>query len=263
MKSNTFLPKATALLAATALFATLCRAQENPPAVEGRPAITNVPGQQFPRIHADLSTTFRFDAPDAQKVEVDIGGKTYPMAKDDKGAWTATTGPLVPGFHYYSMVIGGAKVCDPASETFYGMGREASGIEVPSAGEDFYEPKNVPHGEIRERPYFSKTTQAWRRIFVYTPPGYDAAGDARFPVLYLQHGGGEDERGWPVQGRVNHVMDNLIAEKKAKPMLIVMERGYAKKPGEPEVPLRPPSGGGAMPPDFSRMFAALDEVVRK
>ena len=257
---NTHIRKTPALLCTSLLLAILCHAQENPPAPEGRPASTNVPGQQFPRIKDDLSATFRFNAPDAQKVEVDIGGKTYPMTKDEKGAWMVTTPPLVPGFHYYSIVIGGAKVCDPASETFYGMGREASGIEVPSAGEDFYEPKDVPHGEVRERPYFSKTTQAWRRIFVYTPPGYDADRETRYPVLYLQHGGGEDERGWPVQGRVGHIMDNLIAEKKAVPMLVVMERGYAQKPGEPEMPLRPPSGGGAMPPDFGRMFAALDEV---
>jgi enterochelin esterase-like enzyme len=118
---------------------------------------------------------------------------------------------------------------------------------------------------VRERPYFSKTTQAWRRIFIYTPPGYDTSHGARYPVLYLQHGGGEDERGWPMQGRVSLILDNLIAEGKAKPMLVVMEQGYARKPDEPEVPLRPPVGtpAAAIPPDFSRMFATLDEVFSK
>ncbi|MDP2898546.1 MAG: alpha/beta hydrolase-fold protein [bacterium] len=234
-------------------------AQESKPADDAQPASSNIPGQQYPRIHSDLRATFRIKAPGAQKVELDLG-RRYPMVSDSNGFWTVTTAPLVPGFHYYSVVIDGATVCDPASETFYGMGRQASGIEVPSKGEDFYQVKDVAHGEIRERPYFSKTTGAWRRIFVYTPPDYDSNRDARYPVLYLQHGGGEDERGWVVQGRVNHIMDNLIAEKKAKPMIIVMEKGYARKPGEPEVPLRPPSGTSSTPRDFSRMFSALEEV---
>jgi enterochelin esterase-like enzyme len=132
---------------------------------------------------------------------------------------------------------------------------------VPEKGVDFYFPKDVPHGEIRERPYFSKTTGAWRRIFVYTPPDYDANRETRYPVLYLQHGGGEDERGWVIQGKVNHIMDNLIAEKKCKPMIIVMERGYARKAGEPETPPRPPAGQTNSPaPDFRRMFGTLQEV---
>lgn len=246
-----------------ALLASLwCPAQENPPADAGQPASSNVPGAQYPRIFSDLRATFQIKAPGAQKVELELG-RRYPMVSDSNGVWTVTTAPLVPGFHYYSVVIDGVAVCDPASETFYGMGRQASGIEVPSKGEDYYQVKDVPHGEIRERPYFSKTTGAWRRIFVYTPPDYDSNREARYPVLYLQHGGGEDERGWVVQGRVNHIMDNLIAEKKARPMIIVMEKGYARKPGEPEVPLRPPSGGGSMPPDFSRMFSALEEVFIK
>ena len=227
-----------------------------------KPAITNILGQEYPRVHPDLRATVRIKAPEALKLELDLM-KKYPMTKDAGGVWTATTDPLVPGFHYYSILIDGVAVCDPASETFYGMGRMASGIEIPAAGEDFYQVKDVPHGEVRERSYFSKTTGGWRRIFVYTPPGYDQETQARYPVLYLQHGGGEDERGWPNQGHMSQIMDNLIAEKKAKPMIVVMEKGYAKKAGEPEVPLRPPSGGGAMPPDFSRMFAALEEVFIK
>ncbi|MEK7951067.1 alpha/beta hydrolase-fold protein [Luteolibacter soli] len=220
-----------------------------PPA--GVPATTNVPGAEFPRVHPDNRVTLRIKAPDAKKVQFDLG-KRYTAERDADGVWTATTDPQVPGFHYYWLVIDGVQVNDPASETFYGVSKQSSGIEIPDADGNFYQPKDVPHGEIRERSYFSKTTGTWRRIFVYTPPGYDADSSVRYPVLYLQHGGGEDERGWGVQGRMNHIMDNLIAEKKAKPMIIVMERGYAQKPGASAA-----SGG---PRDFNRMIGALEEV---
>jgi enterochelin esterase-like enzyme len=156
------------------------------------------------------------------------------------------------------MFIDGVEVNDPASETFYGTGKETSGIEIPEKGVDFYLPKDVPHGEIRERWYHSKTTGQWRRVFVYTPPGYDTNREARYPVLYLQHGGGEDERGWPNQGRVGFIMDNLIAERKARPMLVVMEHGYASKPGEAP-PSKPPEKPA--PRDFSRAFATFEEVM--
>ena len=147
--------------------------------------------------------TFRIKAPDAQKVVFGFfDSQRYPAKKGEDGFWTATTEPQVPGFHYYRVFIDGAEVNDPASQTFYGTGKDASGIEIPEKGVDFYLPKDVPHGEVRERWYFSKTTQDWRRIFVYTPPGYDTDRDTRYPVLYLQHGGGEDETGWPNQGRV-------------------------------------------------------------
>ena len=226
-----------------------------------KPPVTNVRGAQYPRIAADLRVTFRVKAPGAQKVEFDLG-KRYAAEKGEDGVWTATSEPQAPGFHYYWLVIDGVQVNDPASESFYGVGKQSSGIEIPEQDVDYYLPKDVPHGEVRERWYKSKTTEAWRRIFVYVPPDYDTQREARYPVLYLQHGGGEDERGWPVQGRVSFIMDNLIAEGKAKPMLVVMEQGYARKPGEPEVPLRPPVAPGekAVPPDFSRMFSALDEV---
>ncbi len=224
---------------------------------------TNVRGAQYPRILPDLRVTFRIKANDATKVDFDLG-KRYPATREADGFWTATTEPLVPGFHYYWVVINGVYLNDPASETFYGVGKQTSGIEIPEAGVNFYQPKDVPHGEVRERVYFSKTTEAWRRIFIYTPPGYDADTTTRYPVLYLQHGGGEDERGWVIQGNVNHIMDNLIAEKKAKLMLIVMEQGYARKPGEPEVPLGPPAKNTkGTPPDFKRMFGTLEEVFIK
>lgn len=190
--------------------ACLCQAQTNND--EGVPATSNVPGAQFPKIHSDLSVTFRFHAPKAQSVGLQLE-RRYPMERDTNGDWTVTTRPEVPGFHYYWLVVDGEMVNDPASETFYGVGKQSSGIEIPEAGVDFYDVKNVPHGEVRERWYFSKTTGASRRIFVYTPPDYDQKPKVRYPVLYLQHGGGEDERGWVNQGRVSQIMDNLIAEK--------------------------------------------------
>jgi enterochelin esterase family protein len=237
-----------------ALAATSAAQEETPP--DGQPATTNVSGGKYPWIHADLSATFRIKAPDAKEVVLSLG-KPYPMTKADDGTWSVKTDPLVPGFHYYTFRIDGANVSDPASDSFYGMGRQASGIEVPTPGEDFYLPKDVPQGEVRERWYHSKTTGQWRRAFVYTPPGYDQDQATRYPVLYLQHGAGEDERGWHIQGHMAHILDNLIAEGKARPMLVVMERGYATKPGETPVPLRPPGGG---PPDFSKMFNTLEEV---
>ena len=206
------------------------------------PAPSNIRGQEYPRIHPDLRVTFRIKAPDAQKVEFGFfDSQRYPAKKGEDGFWTATTEPQVAGFHYYRVFIDGVQVNDPASETFYGTGKETSGIEIPEKGVDFYLPKDVPHGEVRERWYHSKTTQAWRRIFVYTPPGYDTDRETRYPVLYLQHGGGEDERGWPNQGRVGFILDNLLAERKARPMIVVMEQGYARRPGEPAPAPAPPA----------------------
>jgi enterochelin esterase family protein len=227
-----------------------------------KPSAANIAGQEYPRINSERRAQFQIKAPDAKDVSVNMG-KPLTVTKSDDGVWTITTSPLDIGFHFYRLLIDGASGADPASEVFRGGGGSglSSAVEVPT-GEDFYELKDVPHGEVRERWYFSKTTQAWRRIFVYTPPDYDQNTAARYPVLYLQHGGGEDERGWPVQGRVSQIMDNLIAAKKAQPMLIVMERGYALKPGEaPPVRMRPPQQGAGSPPrDFSRMFTTLDEV---
>jgi enterochelin esterase-like enzyme len=216
-----------------------------------------------------LRVTFRIKAPDAQKVVFGFfDSQRYPAKKGEDGFWIATTEPQVPGFHYYRVFIDGSEVNDPASETFYGTGKQTSGIEIPEKDVDFYLPKNVPHGEVRERWYHSSTTQQWRRIFVYTPPGYDTDRDTRYPVLYLQHGGGEDERGWPNQGRVSFILDNLLAERKARPMLVVMEQGYARRPGETAPfpgPPRPAAPGQSAPPrpDFSRMFSAFEDVMVK
>jgi enterochelin esterase-like enzyme len=219
---------------------------------------TNVGGSQFPQILPDLRVVFRIKAPEAQKVEFELG-KLYSAQKDAEGYWTATTDPQVPGFHYYFVVIDGVQLNDPSSEAFFGWGKEASGIEIPEKDVDFYLVKDVPHGDVRVRWYRSATTQAWRRVYVYTPPAYDEARDMRYPVLYLQHGAGEDERGWSNQGHVSFIMDNLIAEHKAVPMLVVMEKGYASKPGEAP----PPPLGSGRAPDFNRMFATFDEVVSK
>jgi len=189
-----------------------------------KPAVTNISQTNCPCILSDLSVVFNIKAPDAQKVQIDLG-KLYDMKKDTQGIWSVTTAPQVPGFHYYSLVIDGYKVMDPASETFYGMGRMASAIEIPEKGADFYEVKDVPHGAVSSKYYFSKVTNGWRRLFVYTPPGYDSNAKDKYPVVYIQHGGGEDERGWTVQGKTDIILDNLIAEGKAKPMIVVISNG--------------------------------------
>jgi enterochelin esterase-like enzyme len=189
--------------------------------VVGAPASTNVRGADYPQILADHRVIFKTKAPDAQKVQIDLG-KKYDMVKDANGFWNVTTDSIGEGFHYYSLIIDGVSIADPASETFYGMGREASGIEIPFTGGRYYALGNVAHGDIRIKNYFSNVTNSWRQMYIYTPPGYDENQGDKYPVLYILHGGGEDETGWARQGKANLILDNLIAEKKAKPMLIVM-----------------------------------------
>jgi enterochelin esterase-like enzyme len=192
--------------------------------VSGLPASTNVRGAKYPQLLPDYRAIFQFKAPDAQKVQLDLA-KKYDMVKDTGGVWKITTEPLSEGFHYYSLLIDGVALADPASETFYGMGRMASGIEVPHKGDEYYAEKNVPHGDLRIQRYYSTVFNAWRQCYIYTPPGYDVNSTDKYPVLYILHGGGEDERGWSAQGKTGFILDNLIAEKKAKPMLIVMPDG--------------------------------------
>ena len=196
-----------------------------------KPAPTNIRSNDYPYILPDLRVMFRVNAPNAGKVQIDLG-KLYDMQKDEKGFWSVTTDPQVPGFHYYSLVIDGVKVADPVSESFYGTGRMSSAIDIPEDGTDFYSIKNVPHGEIRSEIYFSKTTGSWRHLNIYTPPGYDKDVKKSYPVVYIQHGGGEDERGWAEQGKTNIILDNLIAEGKAVPMLVVIPNGNVTKPGQ-------------------------------
>ena len=198
--------------------------------VLGLPASTNIRSAKYPQILPDNRVAFKIKAPDAQKVQVDLGRK-YDLVKGTDGSWEVTTDSISEGFHYYTLLIDGVALADPASETFYGMGRMASGIEIPFEGGDYYAVKDVPHGEVSMKRYYSKVTQSWRRFFVYTPPGYDVSANEKYPVLYLLHGGGEDERGWASQGRTDLILDNLIAAGKAKPMLIVMLDGNVTAPG--------------------------------
>jgi enterochelin esterase-like enzyme len=190
----------------------------------GTPASTNVRGAKYPQIMPDGSAVFRVKAPDAQKIQIDLA-KKYDMVKNNDGIWEVTTDSLTEGFHYYSLIVDGLAVADPASETFYGMGRMASGIEVPFSGDGYYAVKDVPHGEIAIKRYFSTVFNTWRQFYIYKPAGYDVSTDQKYPVLYILHGGGEDERGWATQGKTDLILDNLIAAGKAKPMLIVMPDG--------------------------------------
>jgi enterochelin esterase-like enzyme len=227
------------------------------PGDEGKPASTNVGNSGYPRVHADGRVTFRLRAPDANKVQVftnyGLGsGGPWDMKKGEDGFWTLTSPPVVPGFHYYELIIDGVRVNDPGSDTFFGTGKPTSGIEIPEKGVDFYHAKDVPHGEVRSRWYTSRVTGQTRHIMVYTPPGYDADTQTRYPVLYLQHGGGEDETGWTRQGKMNFILDNLIAEKKAVPMIVVMERGYATR-----------AGAAAEPKGKGFNFGAFEDVVMK
>jgi enterochelin esterase-like enzyme len=198
--------------------------------VLGVPAATNVRSAKYPQILPDNRVVFRIKAPDAQKVQIDLG-KKYDMVKDKEGFWEVTTEVISEGIHYYSLLIDGVALADPASETFYGMGRMASGIEIPSLNGGYYALKDVPHGETRMKRYYSTVTNSWRRFYVYTPPGYDENLNEKYPVLYIMHGGGEDERGWGTQGKTDLILDNLIAEKKAKPMLVVMLDGNVSSGG--------------------------------
>ena len=190
----------------------------------GTPAPSNIRGGKYPQIMPDGSAVFRVTATGAQKVQLDLG-KKYDMVKNSEGTWEVTTDSLTEGFHYYSLLIDGFAVADPASEAFYGMGRMASGIEVPFSGDGYYAVKDVPHGEIAIKRYFSTVFNTWRQFYIYKPAGYDVNTDLKYPVLYILHGGGEDERGWATQGKTDLILDNLIAANKAKPMLIVMPDG--------------------------------------
>ncbi len=211
---------------------------------DAKPATTNVMSAQYPRVLSDRSVAFQFKAPDAQSVDVDITGKKIPMTRGNNGIWSVTTRPLVAGFHYYALDVNGVRMNDPGSHAFFGTGVDASGIEVPEEGEDYYLANDAPHGDVRIRIYHSKITSLWRRCFVYTPPDYDSNPSARYPVLYLQHGMGEDETGWTFQGHANLILDNLIADERAVPMIIVMDNGYASMPSGPFGP--PPAEGAGM-----------------
>ena len=194
-------------------------------------AETTVPGNEFPKLDKQRRGYFYLRAPEAKKVVLDICDKKYDMQSDGKGGWMAVTDPLVVGFHYYFMNIDGVNFIDPATETFFGCNREAGGIEVPEGPEgDYYRPqKGVPAGLVRSIYYWSESSKAWRHAMVYTPAEYEK-GKKKYPVLYLQHGMGEDETGWSKQGHMQHIMDNAIAKGEAVPMIVVMESGDIKAP---------------------------------
>ena len=205
------------------LFKPVDKSLFNKYSVLGTPASTNVRRSDYPQILPDSRVIFKTKAPEAKQLQIDLS-KKYDMVRDSEGYWTVTTDSITEGFHYYSLIIDGVAVADPASESFYGMGRMASGIEIPFKGDDYYSLKDVPHGDIRINKYYSEASRSWREMYVYTPPGYEESTD-EYPVLYLLHGGGEDQRGWANQGKTNLILDNLIANGKAKPMIIAMLDG--------------------------------------
>ena len=207
-------------------------AWSQPPA-ECRPNALNIPNAPYPCVFPDNRVTFRLAAPNAQKVRVRLG-QGFDMSKGADGLWYVTTTPQVVGFHYYTLAIDGAVVADPSTRTFFGSGYDNSAIEVPepAADADYYSLKDVTRGTVRQRWYRSTVTGLWRRAYIYTPPDYDTNARAKYPVLYLLHGWGENEEGWHAQGRVDVIMDNLIAAGQAKPMIIVMDNLNAVKPGE-------------------------------
>ena len=216
-----------------------CMAQTKPSAAvieDFKPSSVNQPGKEFPQVNSEGRVRAQISAPEAHKVQLDISAVKYDLVKDEKGVWTGESAPQDEGFHYYQLWVDGAAVPDPGSLYFFGAGRWGSGIEIPSKDQDFYALKNVPHGELREVLYFSASSNNVRHAFIYTPPGYDKDNSKRYPVLYLQHGMGENETGWGNQGHANLIMDNLIAEGKAVPFIIVMENSSVKfeRPREPK-----------------------------
>jgi enterochelin esterase-like enzyme len=232
---------ALAAMLAAAMIAPTALAQTAVPAVveDFRPSTLNQPGQSYPQVNSQGFVRFKITAPEAKSVKVSLGlggrGGTV-LAKAADGSWTGTSeGPLDPGFHYYHLTVDGGTFNDPGTLNFYGSTRWESGIEIPADDADFYALKAVPHGRVEQILFPSPSTQTQRRAFVYTPPGYDAGKPTRYPVLYLQHGWGEDETAWSNQGHANLIMDNLIASGRTRPFIIVMTYGMTNdiRPGSP------------------------------
>ena len=214
---------------AVLLVASVCSAQD---ANDFKPATTNVWGAEYPRVDSAGRVEVRLKAPEASKVRLNFwSGPKVDMTKQADGFWTVRTEPLAPGLHYYTLIVDGVEMSDLGSRAFFGGSKYASAVEVPEPGVDYYDIRDVPHGQVREVWYDSKVTGTWRHALVYLPPGYDAQPSTRYPVLYLQHGGGEDETGWIRQGRANFILDNLVAAGSCKPMIVVMAYGYARRAG--------------------------------
>jgi len=221
---------------------TMSWAQQQKAVEDFKSSSVNQSGKEYPMVNSEGRVRAQIKAPEAHKVQLDISAVKYDLTKDTSGVWTGESAPQDEGFHYYQLWVDGAAVPDPGSLYFYGASRWGSGIEIPAEDQDFYSLKNVPHGQVIERTYYSKVNNAMRRCFIYTPPGYENNTQNRYPVLYLQHGGGENETGWSAQGKAGLIMDNLIAEGKAKPFIIVMDNGTWSMSG----PRR--SEGGTWPP---------------
>lgn len=209
--------------------ASFCMAQD---AGDFKPATSNVLDAQYPKVDSNSRVEIRFKAPDATQVRVNFwSGPKTDMEKQPDGFWTFTTPPMAPGLHYYTVIVDGAEVSDPSSTAYFGGSKWASAVEVPEVGATYYLPQDVPHGQVRQVWYHSSVTDTWRDAYVYTPPDYDTKAKERYPVLYLQHGGGEDESGWIRQGKANFILDNLIAAGSTTPMIVVMANGYATRAG--------------------------------
>lgn len=205
------------------------QSEENSVIENFKPSSNTQPGKDYPMVNSERRVRASVSAPDAHTVQLDISAVKYDLKKDANGIWTGESAPQDEGFHYYQLWIDGAAVPDPSSLYYYGAMRWGSGIDIPAHDENIYEIKDVPHGQIREIYFPSKSTNCDRRAFVYTPPDYEKNLNDKYPVLYLQHGWGENEYGWPNQGKTNFIMDNLIAEGKAKPFIIVMTYGMTNE----------------------------------
>jgi enterochelin esterase-like enzyme len=233
--------KLSLLAFASMLSSQLCLAQTDQPVVEDfKPSTLNQPGQQYPMVNSQRRARFRVVAPQAQSVSA---GRTK-LAKGEDGVWTGVSQPMDEGFHYYHLTVDGGTFNDPSALNFYGSTRWESGIEIPAHDQDFYALKDVPHGRVQQVLFPSKLTNSVvaRIAYVYTPPDYDKDTTKRYPVLYLQHGWGENEYAWWNQGRANLIMDNLIAEGKTKPFIIVMTYGLTNEGPGPGARRRPAGG---------------------
>ena len=221
----------------------------------------NLYGAKYPRIESDARVTFKLYAPNAQKVQVSIVNVPFDMVKGADGVWTYTSEPQDKGYHNYWMIVDGSIVLDPANNAFIGYSHMCDGFEIPDPDGSIYALKDVPHGNVLIKNYYSTVAKSWRHIFIYTPPEYENNTSTRYPVLYLQHGGGEDERVWIEMGRTNLILDNLIAEKKITPFIVVMETSAVGTPREivpgPPVP-RPAAPAAGTPGTAPRPRFSFD-----
>jgi enterochelin esterase-like enzyme len=264
--------KSSAIILATTLLGGICYAQTQiktqtqlAPLEDFKPSSFNQPFQAYPQVNSQGYARFRIYAPNADSVRVSLGlggqGGTK-LTKVDSGYFVGTTaGPMDEGFHYYRVNVDGATFNDPGTGFFYGSQRWESGIEIPAKDQDFYALKDVPHGNMQQILFPSKSTNTSRAAFVYTPPGYEK-GSTKYPVLYLQHGWGENETSWGIQGKANLIMDNMIAEGRTKPFIVVMTYGMTNTGGRPGGPRPPAPAAGATPPAGGAPAGARTDSVR-